>query len=166
MKYKIATALGLAALIIPAGMALADDGHRGLGLFEQIQAGLHVNGDADDNDASVNANASTSAHVDINDNDDDHDNATSTERKDGQRGDKERSEHATTSTTTKEHGVFGKGGLPAFLRWIFGLPASTTIGDIKAQIVASSSASTTMVTSTSQGLGFWAHLFGFLHLGK
>ncbi|MBI3630788.1 MAG: hypothetical protein HY221_00410 [Candidatus Sungbacteria bacterium] len=77
--------------------------------------------------------------------------------------------HATTdedaSTTDKE----GKGpknglhiGLPFFLQWLFGLPATTTIGQLRADIQASTTAST---TSPSQGPGFWAHLFGFFHFG-
>lgn len=162
MKYKIAVALGLASLIIPAGIALAEDGGHGgaqggIGVSQNLQVGLNLGlrGDADEH-----ADASTSADVEVGE----HMSATSTERNKGQRGEMERGDHATTTaTTSKDHEGLGKGGIPAFLRWLFGLPATTTVGDIRTQIAATTTAST---TSGSNGLGFFARLFDFFHFGK
>lgn len=162
MKYKIATVLSIAALIIPAGLALAKDGGRGVfgpsgaQIAEHVQNSLNVSlrGDSDDN---------SSTSVDREDNE--RSNATSTERNKRQRGEFEREKHATsTASTTRDHEGFGKGGIVGFFRWIFGLPATTTVGEIQAQLNSTTTASTTV--SSSNGLGFWARLLGFLHLGK
>jgi hypothetical protein len=62
---------------------------------------------------------------------------------------------------------FGRGGIRAFLSWIFGLPDSTTVGDLRAQMNASTTASTSSgqgvgpESSGSQGLGsFFKRIFG------
>lgn len=165
MNYKIATTVvGLATLIIPAGVALAKDGGQasgssgGAGISQGVRVNLDVNLRGDRNE---NEHASTSADIEAGE----RGSATSTERSKEQRGEKERELHATTTASTSaDRGKgLGRGGVPAFLRWLFGLPATTTVGDIRTAVQATTTAST---TSPSQGLGFWAQLFGFLRLGK
>lgn len=48
-------------------------------------------------------------------------------------------------------------GVPFFLRWLFGLPATTTVADIRAEIQASTTASTT--NPRGEGLGLFRNLF-------
>ncbi len=159
MNYKIATLLGIAALMVPVGIVLAKDGGQGsvgIGIGEHAQVGLNqslLHGDA-------NEDSTTSANVDV----EEHGNATSTQRDHGKQGNLERGIHATTTaSTTDDHNKgFGKGGIVGFFRWILGLPDTTTVGQIRAQIEATTTASTS--ASSSQGLGFWAQILGFLHL--
>jgi len=171
MNYKtILAVLGAAALIIPSGLALANDGGQGIlgstgsGISGHAQVGLNVGlrgGDANEND-----NSSTSVDVEVGE----HGNATSTERGDGKQGEKERGLHATTTlagqaaSSTNSHVGLGKGGIVGFFRWILGLPDTTTVGQIRADLTATTTASTT--AGSSQGLGFWAQVLGFFHFGK
>ena len=181
MKYLTVIATGIAVIIIPAGMALADkggnsssngngDNGRGQSIFQHLQSNFEFIIGRHNNEKTNDA-SSTKENEDINDNNDD---ATSSHKQNGERrfgpfasSTKEHELHATSThaTSTNEHGNgIGKGGLPAFFQWLFGLPATTTIGDIRAEINATTSASTTNATSP-QGLGFWAHFFSFFHFG-
>lgn len=80
-------------------------------------------------------------------------------------GEKHRSATSTASSTRhredNDHRGNGRGNrVQNFLAWFFGQPDSTTVGEIKAQI----NASTTIGSSTpgsAQGLGFFARFFGF-----
>ena len=160
MNMYTKVGIALISLFVPAGIALADNGH-GIGaqLHNDVQIAVH--GDRDKGEDGVQSSTTVGLHVDL-DNDDDRGNATSTERSHGKQGDEERKEHATS---TDNHPVWGKkGGLSGFFRWLFGLPASTTVGDIRAQIAATTTASTT--GSNGNGLGFFAHLLSFFHVGK
>lgn len=170
MNYKtIAVALSAVALIIPAGLALAKDGGNGVfgpsgfKIVEHVQNGLNMSLRGSDDNSSTLIDR-------IGREDGKHRSATSTERNNEKRGELERERHATstlagqTASTTKSHEGFGKGGLVGFFKWFFGLPATTTVGEIRAQITATTTAGAT--ASSSNGLGFWAHVFGFLRLGK
>lgn len=195
MKNKIlwATTIGSAVLFATAGIALADEGQQGppppppqggVGIFQHLQTDIGAM--FGDNHGDVDVNASTSANV--NDEQGEHGgNATSTPPgpgMPGMHGEKNGllkhfgtttppgiGRHEGTSTdegnatsSGKGEGI-GKGGIAGFFQWLFGLPASTTIGDIRTQIEASTTASTTS-PGNPQGLGFWAHIFDFFHFGK
>lgn len=181
--------VGLALAKDGGGNAGSPPPRGGLGIFQHLETNLEFmwGHKGNGNDEGVRVTASTSAQVDTND------DATTTRR--GPRPEDVRNiredrplrpsatstrpfatstlqhgngdfEHgSSTASTTKNYEGFGKGGIPAFLRWLFGLPATTTIGDIRAQIGATTTASTTGGISTPMGLGFWAHLFDFFHFG-
>ena len=72
--------------------------------------------------------------------------------------------HLKEATTTTENdgtkGGGGKGVLSGFWQWLMGAPATTTLGDIRAHIEASTTASTTVSAGSH---GFLARLFGFFH---
>jgi len=186
MKYIISgSIIGVAALIGTTGVALAHEGedHQGPppprpGIFQHMESNLEFLFKDEDNDDD--ATTSVGARIEV----EEHGSATSTERNHGKRGDMERSEHASSThatdsisspqassgqaaSTTKKHDDDDRGprGLTFFLRWLFGLPASTTIADIRAEIGATTTASTTIGTSTPQGLGFFARLFSLFHFG-
>lgn len=169
MNYKAATAVvSIATLIMPAGVALAkdngqDSSENGLGVSEQIRANLNLNihGDANDDDANLGAGASTSVEARQMGEDKRSENSPDT----AGRG-KSEDEHGTTTadTPSDDHGNgIVRGGIPAFFRWLFGLPATTTVGEIRTAVQATTTAST---TSSSQGLGFFARLFAFLGFGQ
>ncbi|MDP3645810.1 MAG: hypothetical protein Q8R25_01870 [bacterium] len=65
---------------------------------------------------------------------------------------------------------WGKGGVRGFLSFLFGLPASTTVGELRAEMTATTTNSIGSgqgsSTSKSQGLGFWARILGVFHFGK
>jgi hypothetical protein len=75
------------------------------------------------------------------------------------RGPRNRDMNATSTEKVRGNGI-GKGGMGGFLRWIFGLPDSTTVGDIRAQMAATSTAGTPHAEA-----GFWARIFGSFHFG-
>jgi hypothetical protein len=173
MNYKIATALGLVTLIIPVGIALAESGgdggaQVGVGVSQNLNVGVNLgsHGDAD------NENASTSADVEVGE------HSATTSLVGGEENGLSKHFGTTTprgvmhdASSTDEHGAtssedhgngIGRGGIVGFFQWLFGLPATTTVGDIRAQIEATTTAST---TSSSNGLGFFARLFNFLHFG-
>jgi hypothetical protein len=149
---KVASvSVGIISLMLPAGIALAEggqngqSGERGRGASQEQQLGER--GQNDNNGSATSS---------INRRDDERGNATSSERNKGQQGEKERNQKATTSEK--------RGGLPAFLRFIFGLPATTTIGDLRGQMNATTTASTTQ--GSSNGLGIFGRLFNFFRFGR
>lgn len=75
-------------------------------------------------------------------------------------------DNASSTKDKDEHGH--RGFIGAFLEWLFNLPSDTTVGDLRAHIIASSTATTTASTTPAlpKGLGFWAKLFEFLHWGN
>ncbi len=160
MKNALAAgAVASALFAVSGGVALAE------GINLHLGAGASVQGDQNENEGSStdqNANENEGAH------------ATSTPWLSGEKEGLQKHFGTTTppgitrshATGTDENGN-GKGGghgnfISNFFQWLFGLPATTTVGDIRAAINASSTAS----TSPSQGLGFWARFFGFFHFGK
>ena len=80
-------------------------------------------------------------------------------------------EHATSTEMSSSTNSDNKGGrhetsfsIKSFWNWILGLPATTTIGDIRSQITASTTASSTIQTQANEG--FFARLLNFLGFGK
>ena len=49
----------------------------------------------------------------------------------------------------------------SFWEWLFSLPATTTVGEIRAELTASTTVHAT--TQTPAKTGFFGHLFGFFH---
>ena len=151
-KYTLATTAAVISLLLPLSFALAEDGNHMPPPPPRIHGGFQIHmmdGQGDDDNASTT------------DNENEH--ATSTPWMHGERKGIERGD---ASSTEQEHGNKMIGihhGLPNFFRWIFSLPATTTVGDIRTAIEASTTAST---TSGSQGLGFWAHFMSFFHFGR
>ena len=71
------------------------------------------------------------------------------------------STHIRGGDDNSRHGGDVRGNrIVGFLAWIFGQPDSTTIGDIKTQMQASTTLNTP-TAGNSEGLGFFARLFGF-----
>ena len=154
-KVLIGSIIGTAALMASTGLALADS------------KGLEV---------KLGANASAEHYVQIGDvsgrldvgikGKEGHDmgdigdkRGEKRDREMNQRDHEEKKDHATS--TRRDHEGFDKGGIRAFLSFFFGLPASTTVGELRAEMTATSSAN----VSNSQGLGFWARVFGAFRLG-
>ena len=79
-------------------------------------------------------------------------------------------EHATSTEMSSSTNADKGGGhgtsfsIKSFWNWILGLPATTTIGDIRSQITASTTASSTIQTQANEG--FFARLLNFLRFGK
>lgn len=93
------------------------------------------------------------------------------------RGDDHRPPHATStdedSSSSPKHGDDNRQGLklPSFLQWLFGLPATTTVGDIRAQIQASTTVDVNASGTPAEGHeggngGFFAHFFSFFGFGS
>jgi hypothetical protein len=86
------------------------------------------------------------------------------------RGEGEEMHHNATSTATtskhrgesnENHGGSGRSTkIQNFLSWIFGMPESTTVGDLKAILQASSTVGSS-TRENAEGLGFIARLLGF-----
>ena len=160
MNYLKIAGMTTAMLMIPAGLALAKDGQasssRGFNFFQNLQTSLGITVGKHE----VDADAHESANVEVNENDK---HSTSTPYMSGEKKGIEKHYGTTTppghvaTSTDNENGH--KGGIIAFLRWFFSLPATTTVGDIRADIGATS-------TASNSGLGFFAHLFSFLHIGN
>ena len=171
--------MGIGALIIPAGMALADNNSSGASGSAGLGVGVGV---AQTVQLNVNANAQAGAQASTSRNDNAGSNAssanasenasaTSSDRNKGQRGEVEREEHATQANSSAqatsgddnrpEWGA--KGGLVGFFRWIFGLPATTTVGEIRSEMQATTAVAGQAVSTTSppQRLAFSGRLLSF-----
>lgn len=115
-----------------------------------------------EDDISTNASSTWNTHRD-----DSRSDSKSSER--GRENEVEKHRSATSTASSTDHrgrdngehrGEIRGNKLQNFLAWIFGQPGSTTVADLKAQIAASSTISASS-TSNTQGLGFFARLFGF-----
>ncbi len=149
-----ATAIALALFTASTGVVFAHEGSVNLGVGAGVSA--HV-GDQDEND-SVTGDADVEEH-------DSTTHATTTPWMNGEKEGVEKHFGTTTPPGIVHRSATSTGthlSVPAFFHWLFSLPATTTIGDIRAQIEASTTAS----TSPAKGLGFWAHIFGFLGFHK
>lgn len=96
-------------------------------------------------------------------------NATSSVRKEQNKpataGTRATSGKATTTraTSTDNKPAWGaKGGLIGYLKSLFGLTSGSSTADVRAEMNASTTASTT----PSQGIGFFARLMGLFNFGK
>lgn len=164
--------VAVSMVFFPAGVALADsDGQkgpsegRGLGIFQHMESNfdfLFGHEDQDDEDVGARTTASTTLRMKIEDRREDR----GERREDGRENREERASSTASSTSASSTHERGRGdgprGIPFFLQWLFGLPGTTTIADIRAEIAATSTASTT----NNAGLGFWARMFGFFHFGQ
>lgn len=189
MKSHIKIAIAIISMFLPLSFALAHENNQqpppprsGVVLHRESEFNFKLGGQQGED---INENDATSTDKDAED-------ATSTAWMHGEKDGhgkhfstttppgivnhhgKDNNEHATTTkdkdnnneNNDNHNGNRGIGehrGLPSFLRWLFGLPATTTIGQIRADIQASTTATS---SSPSEGLGFWAHVLGFFHFGK
>ena len=177
-KQLLGVALSLTLFASTATPALAlklhndDDVQAGVGvggLHTDVQIAGHVEseaGDRENDDGEYDKHDGNGKDGGwMEDKNDERGNATSTERNDGNRGDNERGEHASSTVSAKfhldgSHGLSGQ-GIRSFFSWIFGLPASTTVGDIKAQLGATT---TTSVGGESGGIFARGFFHAFLRL--
>lgn len=185
-KILLGSLIGTAALMASAGIALADSsnvhidqhiesnsqielhssggsatGHIDVNEDNNgVQNGIHIDIGADGkNIVQVTGDAAEHGVVKVSGKD-----ATSTHKVENGNGSEDtgRANQASSAPMRADNGHgFGKGGIRAFFSWIFGFPASTTIGDIRAEMTAT----TTVGASHSEGLGFWARIFGAFHFG-
>ena len=177
MNYKAIIGASIAGLMIPAGMALAESSVKGEAraeghIFQNNQSDLEFNvklrGVADlDRDGRLDVVGRIHGDADM---DDDNDGVNDQRgKKDEKRAEAARKESGEgrdeSSIKNDDHRGFGKGGLPgqgirSFVSFFFGLPASTTVGELRAQLAATTSTD----ISKSQGLGFWGRIFGAFRL--
>ncbi len=190
MKKYIGFSLSLIMLAVPAGIALAKDGgdeHGSStlgtsgGISQHLKADFEVTsgqGQGGENEAD---NATSSE--DTNENQDNGSRrATSTPWMYGEKGgllkhfgtttppgmmrSREGGE-GTTSISREDRGGNGRGGermggIQSFFQWLFGLPGTTTVADIRANISASASTSAssdTGVPPTPAVSNFFRHFF-------
>ncbi len=180
MKTHIAVLVGIISVMSP-GLAFANLLNAGVGVNGNVESNLELEVEERDREANevsataklgIGASTSASAREDARD-----DRATSS------RGNSDEAGDTAPNATSSEHRKdgenasgedgrgFGKGGLVGFFRWIFGLPDDTTVGEIRTELQATTTLSTSSgqavsTDSSSQGLGFWARIFGFLSLGN
>lgn len=189
MKKYIGIPLAFIALAVPAGLAFADNGSEGSAHSSGSSSFQAVSG-SDSNGTNIEIRHSDSqenvGHGDMGSTSTssvrEHSNeSTSTPWMNGLKlglfkhfgtttppGIERR--HATStdkeSTSTENHSE-NKGNIQStfssFWKWIMGLPATTTVGDIRSQAESSTTATTT--TKVSEPVGFFARLFGFFHFG-
>lgn len=178
----IASIIGMAALMATSGVALAEGGgtsHVGINGDIQVKTGMMIQGrpsiqgvsddDQDGHPDSGEGSDENQLHKDngqsgtnpMFENKDRMMQASSTHMRDNNEDNGQRDHNVSTSGDKGKGEEMGKGGIRAFFSWILGLPASTTVGDIRAQIAATTTAS----ASHSEGLGFWARIFGAFHFG-
>ena len=173
MKKRIPVLVAIISMIaLPAGMAMALEVEGGSNTDVGVQTGVvhtnahaivgvHINAEDQSDKGGDDATEGGKPVPMLFNEGDGHGasdmHATSTRsHEDGNKGKEGKGEDKHATSTEKNGNGFGKGGIRAFLSWIFGLPASTTIGDLRAEVTASTSAS----VSHSQGLGFWGRIFG------
>ncbi len=178
MKTFIAqAAVGGVILLMPAGLALA----HGVEIESrtsidstvapvsiQLGAGEH-GGRGRDHAEDISARASASSTASTTHKGGYWSNADNNEDVRGRGADEGHRSATSTATTSRgigekdrDHGNARGNKLQNFLAWFLGQPDSTTVGQIKAEINASTTASSTQL-GNGQGLGFFARLFGFLH---
>lgn len=166
MKKYLGISVSLIALLAPASLVFADthgdtQGHTLVGTSATIQ----VNADSQ---ANVDTQTDLQGNIDENNTDEGDlntvDEATTTMKQ----GDKKDS-HTDEATSTENQGEHGHGGgngvFASFWSWLFGLPATTTVGDIRTQLQASTTASSSAGVHTQADVGFFGHLLQFFHFG-
>jgi hypothetical protein len=175
IKKYIGASAALVILMAPAGLVFADDGspHAGF-LNASVTSQVHFQNTTRGNKEEDNEND--------NDRDDDGFHAfassTSSTTMPWLKGEKkgffehigtttppgiERHHHEASSTqdnASSTNNFGGNGSITTFLQWIFGLPASTTVGDIRTTLTASTTASSTIPVPTPPG--FFQKLLNFI----
>lgn len=181
-KSKLASiGLSVALFMSSGGIALADHssensgrGGVGVGVNSSLDVETTFRGDtkASDHsagkgkdDASVSASSGLEVEVEL-----EHGVTTTTTKPhggdrdaddDGVRDDDDDSSARSASSSDdrrRGHGRDDRRGIRFFFEWLFGLDDSTTVGDIKAQLEATTSADST-VEGDGQGLGLFAKGF-------
>jgi hypothetical protein len=167
MKKQFTIGLATTLIMVPA-FALAEGNIKPYtGVSDDVEIGValeHRVGAGDINaDGKLDVSARGSAQMN-NGTDDDNDGVAEKRMDAEHRQDAvAKQNRAEKSTTTEDKGQgWGKGGIRSFLSFFFGLPASSTVGDIRAGMTATTSAD----TSKSQGLGFWARILGAFKFGN
>ncbi len=86
---------------------------------------------------------------------------------------RDKNERATSTEDRgddRDRGDMRKGGVREFFSWLLGLPATTTVGDIRAQLAATTTASTTAEVPPRGVAGFFQHFLegiaGFFGRGR
>lgn len=170
MKTLTPVLVAIGMVLFPAGLALAKDGSDDVKIG--LQLGTSVSVERGGNDDSTKSGNSVRAKIEDGDSSSDDStlrasgsaSSNANVRGEDRSDDKDKIERSS-STSSDDNGRGREKGMnrfSAFFSWLFGLPATTTVGDIRANIVAS----TTATTSSSQGLGFWARIFGFFNFGN
>jgi hypothetical protein len=174
MIKKYATIpLSLIVLLAPAGLAFADQGgsvHADQSIKASVtdpidaQLNMHQQSDAEVNDGNDgNIDNTNNGNVDIKEQDNsmtepshmNHHEATSTERE------ADSADHNSKGGNIKERSMFS-----AFFSWFMGLPATTTVGEVRSTLGASTTtgvASTSLQNSTQ--IGFFQSLMHFFRFG-
>lgn len=168
MKKEVTIGLMTALLALPT-LALADNNRGGLGVEMGADASLEHRAQIGDIDADGKLDVKIQQiKGEYRDSDDDNDSvADKREDADRRQDSKQKENRGEKSTTTDDEGKgWGRGGIRSFLSFFFGLPASTTVGDLRNELTAKGSASAAASTSKSQGLGFWARIFGAFKFGN
>jgi hypothetical protein len=189
MKKYIGFSVSLMMLVVPAGIALAKDGgsERGspspdtsVGISQHLEANFEITsgqGHGGENEAD-NATSSENTNEDQGD---DSQRATSTPWMHGEKEGllkhfgtttppgmlRQREGGEGASSSREDRGGNGSGnehmgGIQRLFQWLFGLPGTTTVADIRANINASAStsaSSNTDVPSTPAVFNFFRHFF-------
>ncbi|MDR3547901.1 MAG: hypothetical protein P4M11_06505 [Candidatus Pacebacteria bacterium] len=156
MKKYIGIAISSLVLLIPAGLAFADNGQGDDDHQASIQSGVMIRlGD------SAEFDLQGQSHEDISENDGSSTNKDPQDDKIFHGG-----KHGTTTeaTTSSDENHNANPPITAFWNWLLGLPATTTVGDLRTQIEASTTASST--AGVPVGISFFQHLLSFLTIGK
>ncbi len=151
MKKLIGLPMFALALLLPAGLAFADRGDQGSDQKPLLHASITTRIGADnqlemdEESHGVRGHFGTTTPPNIM-----HEHATSSE--------------ITSSTHANKSEGHELLSIKSFWNWILGLPATTTIGDVRAQIVASTTASSTVQTHVNES--FLERLVNFFRFGK
>ncbi len=165
MKKFVSVLVGIISLaVIPVGMAAAleiEGGsdanvHVGSGIHSNVELGATVSDENKSDNGSDEEREVGKAHASstVQWHGKSQEHASSTKgHEDGDKGD---------NASSSDHGKgWGKGGIIGFFRMIFNLPDSTTVGQIKAKLAA-----TTTADAHGEGLGLWARIMGLFHVGN
>jgi hypothetical protein len=163
--------VALLVLLVPAGLAFAEHGDsQGNSRDNSKSIQIHVQGnsklDVNNNDGESNdgndGTISATSTIDLQEQGDTNDNeGTST------LSDKSEKEHgeATSTEDRGENKVHGHGVLSSFMNWFLGLPDTTTVGQIRSTIGASTTTASTTVVEQGR-MVFFQLLMNFFHLNK
>ena len=164
----------MSLLMLPAGIALAKERSEnsntlGVSIETSLDARseLHENNERDhDEDESVSMNGSaTSTHKagpwsNL-------DSSEDVRGRDNNESDESTSSHERKDDSNRNHRRNGGGnGFASFLSWFLGLPDSTTVGEVRAQINASTTGRSSIESDEHQEVGVFARLASFFHFGR
>ena len=178
MKNLIGMPIVALVLLLPAGLAFADKGDGNNEQMPRLQASIAPRIEVDSNlkieeqsDGTTSENDTSSSSLHFGG------NPSMNGQKNGLRDHFGTTtppglmhEHATStemsSSTDADKGEGHKTffSIKSFWNWILGLPATTTIGDIRSQITASTTATSTVNIQANEG--FFERLLNFLRFGK